>query len=1282
MRRALSFGHRALRRLLLTALVLAALINGLAFLLTPLLDLYRSELTALASERLGIPLSIGGMKARWRGYGPELALKDLQIGDPDRPGSIQLADAAVDFGLWDMLRYRDISPLRITLRNLEIHLIRDPAGRLRLAGFEALQNGQLGDAGAVAGKLPLSGRLRLEDATVLWEDQRLQLPVRRLEHAQLRLHVWPGQLVMAASIQLPGSAPGRLHAAAELSFHGQDWDGGIYLQADMPEAAAQLGPYLPAGLRVSRGGIALAAWSDWENSRLSSLEGHLSIAQLRLDRGPDTPVLDIDQASSNIRYRREGERRHIDLSGLTLKRAGHSWPASQLYLLLDLSPEGHPELQLAADRLRLGDLLAMTRPLPLPAELAALREQLAADAVLHDLRFRMEPGSGPPRWQLSSDFGDLGTRAWGNYPGVQGLAGRLRANPHQATLTVSTAYSQIDLPTLFREPLPVRRLEGKLTLQREDDGWQLHSDELLFDTPDIDTRSRLTLSKQGGEGLQIDLQTNFGNGESTFAERYYPAHIMHTELLEWLDRAIGPGLVPRGTLLLRGPLDDFPYDQTHNGHFEVRFDVADLQLDYLPDWPALTISDAEVRFHNNSLAIQLRDGSIYDSDVLPTEAHIRSLNPTGPLEIKGALQGPLGDPVRLLAETPLKARFGELAGGLQAEGSSRLALDFAVVLSTIGKERLDGELQLQQAGLALPAWNLALSDAEGSLHFDLNGVHARDVRAKALGRPVRIDVRPTGDGALVHADTRIGIPTLIKRFPDAAAQLPKNLFSGEAALAVDVNIPRKPGPDNRQTLRLSSDLAGIAVKLPAPIGKTAKQVRPLKVEIPLNGGEDSIRLSYADLLNAAFRPGGDRLAIHFGATPAQLPEQAVLRLSGRLDELALDPWLQLGDSGKAATQLPPLRADLELGRLRFGEIEQHDVRLQLAQNPDSWQGAVHARQLEGSFNIPAKPGQRPIGIDLERLQLTLDPDKPPGTATDPGQPGDWPELNLNIVHLLINEADFGQLSVQARQSPEGLRLLPIRLQGPQLSFVGEGLWQSGAQNGTRLSGELSTPRLGSVLSALGYTSQFSGARTTADFDFNWPGKPSDFELARLQGTLNLNIEDGQLLEVNPGVARVFGLLNFRALQRRLRLDFSDLFEKGLAFDSIRGRFRLVDGNAYTSNLTLKGPTGTVLITGRTGLAARDLYQEITVDPKLDATLPVAGALAGGPLAGVAVFVAQTLMKDKVQDINRTHYRVSGSWDDPKIEKTKGGDDLSGLFRPEAEPAAAPQTAQPPASEVR
>jgi hypothetical protein len=150
--------------------------------------------------------------------------------------------------------------------------------------------------------------------------------------------------------------------------------------------------------------------------------------------------------------------------------------------------------------------------------------------------------------------------------------------------------------------------------------------------------------------------------------------------------------------------------------------------------------------------------------------------------------------------------------------------------------------------------------------------------------------------------------------------------------------------------------------------------------------------------------------------------------------------------------------------------------------------------------------------------------------------------------------------------------------------------------------------------------------------------------------IGVRVERGTLYEVQPGAGRMFGLLSVNALPRRLSLDFSDVYRRGLAFDSISGTFRLADGHAHTDDLRLSGPAARVEIKGRAGLAALDYDQEAVVVASFASSLAIAGTLAGGPGVGAAMLIASEILRGPLEDMARVRYRVTGSWDHPVVER--------------------------------
>ena len=138
-------------------------------------------------------------------------------------------------------------------------------------------------------------------------------------------------------------------------------------------------------------------------------------------------------------------------------------------------------------------------------------------------------------------------------------------------------------------------------------------------------------------------------------------------------------------------------------------------------------------------------------------------------------------------------------------------------------------------------------------------------------------------------------------------------------------------------------------------------------------------------------------------------------------------------------------------------------------------------------------------------------------------------------------------------------------------------------------------------------------------------------------------------DVEPGAGRVFGLMSIVALPRRLSLDFSDVFETGFGFDEITADFRIVDGEAYTCNLSLTGPAADVGVVGRAGLTSRDYHQTAMISPNVGNTLPIVGAVVAGPQVAAALLIFSQVFKKPLQEMGQIYYANDGSWDEPLID---------------------------------
>ena len=75
----------------------------------------------------------------------------------------------------------------------------------------------------------------------------------------------------------------------------------------------------------------------------------------------------------------------------------------------------------------------------------------------------------------------------------------------------------------------------------------------------------------------------------------------------------------------------------------------------------------------------------------------------------------------------------------------------------------------------------------------------------------------------------------------------------------------------------------------------------------------------------------------------------------------------------------------------------------------------------------------------------------------------------------------------------------------------------------------------------------------------------------------------------------------------------------------------------------------ITIVGSTDLVAETFDYEFAVQPGVSKTLPVIGAIAGGPIGAAAGLALQALLRDALGQAAEARYTIRGTWDEPLIE---------------------------------
>lgn len=1259
--------------------IVLAMAVGAFRLFLPQLPEYQAQIETWATQALGRPLKIGNIDARLSLEGPLIVFRDTVVLAPDGVTPVVNANSiSVVISMMDLLFEQElaVSSVRIEGILLEVEQLED--GRFyvlnRVLPAEPRDADEPGTGNAT---LMPNGRYEIRNATIRLSSARRPGQPLEFQQATLDVDKTNRELSLGININLPGNLGSSLRITAntenlDAGPGKQDWQ--ILFQARGLDLAGWKS-VLPDTIDVpSEGRGDATVWAALGSQGIENGIVDLDLHGLVLSDPNPNPDSDPDPGSGatfqhlagKFEWVKQPDNWQFKLLDLSVERGGRIWNADAIRLEVARDNGDGRLLYMTADRIHLDDVQPF---LPwVPDE--TLRDRLIAlDAkgVVSDLNVQFaSQGDGGSDYSLRARLSGAGISAMDTLPGVRGITGRVKANEDGGELELASVGMAVDFPKVFKGPLTFDQAHGKLSWQRSAGGIKIRGADVVLANQDIYTYSTLRLElRNDGSAPVIDLETQIKDGNVANKTAYLPIVKLSDKAREWVDRSVVSGRIPEGRMVLRGPLDKFPFSDGE-GRFSVDFLLKELVLDYREGWPEIRDLDTHVVFEGPGLSVDVLDGNMAGNHIVKARAEIPVLRDAR-LRVRGQTEGTVNAGLDYLAAIPAGERYIEAINGLETSGRARIGLDLYLPLKEIQNNTLKLDMQLVDAAVRPAGLKNGLEKVNGRLLLKDGDLSGQGVDAIYLGKPVRVDVSPDPSSSDVKATLM-----LLRGWSDAD-ELMEEFFpiikpwaSGKTDWFA---VARFPSADSEQPVTVSarSVLGGMGLSLPRPMFKSTEDVRMLEVLYTLHSREQrTLELALGDDVRAYldFRTEEDDFKLTFGdiALGGKVPDrsgEAGLGISGKTAFLQLDEWLAL-DNGESrdpdAQGLADIlkRADIQVDQFRALAQDIGSANLQLRNVNDEWVVEINSENILGQVTVPQdEAGELATRVDMERMILlgSGEEDENQEPTLDGADPRTLRPHEIRVKNFGIADMRFGTLEAIASKAPMGLNLDVIRTTHPSFGSEGVGSWlvtADGQMTGLKL--QLESSDILETFKALGLGEMISGESASAEVDVYWRGGPDRNFRSSLSGQVRLQLDDGTVADIDPGAGRALGLLSIAALPRRLTLDFRDVFDEGLAFDRISGDFNLVDGNAYTSNLVMKGPSVGIAISGRTGLVDRTYDQIAVVHANIGSTLPLAGALAGGPTLGAALLIFSEVFKQPLQGMTRARYKVSGSWDNPDVER--------------------------------
>lgn len=840
----------------------------------------------------------------------------------------------------------------------------------------------------------------------------------------------------------------------------------------------------------------------------------------------------------------------------------------------------------------------------------------------------------------------------------------------------------LHLDDVFSHPLVINEAGVYGRLGRQEGGAiKMVFDRVLVVNKDMDVQLQGSWEQGGSSSAGLaDISAVFKRASIAAIGSYLPNSV-NADARQWMAHGLLEGQIRNAQLTLSGDLVHFPFDEDPSqGDFKVEGRYSNGVIDYAPagkgtlGWPRLTAMSGAVGMYRNDLRLTADTATLWTTPATPValtnvRARIPDLVNESVLTVQGETAGSGQAYMALMTHSPLGGLLGGAFNEARGEGAWKVPLHLTIPLNHVEDTTVLGAIRFAGGTVSLKPEFPSFTQLIGDLKFSETGVGARNLKARFLGGAVVLNGGLGGSekGLKMQGQTSASALTPLVGL-DGMKRLTGNL-AYQAVLHY-----AKP---DAYTLTVDSDLTGLALDFPEPLGKTAASTLPLHVKWQDKGkaADPVLDIVLGSVAKARFmHRKKDTKGAYFyagvvGVHQSPQPLPAGLNIDVSYPRIDLQKWDQVIDEFSSASgEKRPLLPGVQQFRLKSELAEFQDIKLDALTlsatqpEPARWRVDINAVQTQGTLFWREASGKIAGKVDARFERLALGAANQDTAAAAPGDDErsplndylDIPAVSLEVDKLTLYGRLAGRLSVEGVNQARGelWQLNKLSLIGAGGQLHGTGMWRlNGPQRGLVLDAQAQFSDLGQYLSQVDMKNVIAGGQGTVKGRLEWHNLPWKYQKSDLNGELDIELHNGRFITLNSRSARLLELLSLQSIQRLAMFKFNpaNLAKEGFPFDDLRGKVDVRRGVLNTANYRVTGPVATIVIEGDVNLTSQKIDLQTVVVPNLDVSgAAIAAGIAVNPIIGIGAFLTQWLLRSPLAKAMTVQYHVTGNWDAPVV----------------------------------
>jgi uncharacterized protein (TIGR02099 family) len=1206
----------------------------------PHIDRYRPEVEYALSSQTGYQIKIAKITGHWQGIAPEFTLNQITLSDQQHH---MIVNQVVVTPSWKSLIVFEpiFAKIKINFPHLIIH--RDRQSYLWINQLPVRTTGQHNGVNW----LLRQKNIVVHHASIKWQDDfKKTAPIWLYDTTLTYTHtpILQSLNVTIAKINKIGR-----QIRLEAVWHGEDiahwkkWSGlfsasAKYLQVD---------PWI-SGLTkndiIKAGSGSFHITLDIKQSQLKRIHTVFNIHKMILKFSPTAMPITIKKTLGNLSLFYQADQSYKVLSHFSHLSGDGLFALQNSQLRIHVSPQRKIKAgQLIIQQAKIFSLAAFKHLSDIGLIPAA--KNFTAKGHITNMLFEWQDRSAlPPKFFIRTDFAKLSGQLNNKKVQAHNISGQLFLNNHYGKLKLDSQNAQFVLAKIFTDPLHFKQLTSTIRWQKQHNQTHLWLEKLFIANQDL--RANLQGQYHYHKKANLVLSGTFDHVKASRITHYLPKK-MDQLFRKWFSQALKDGTITKAQFSIKGNPFDFPFMNGKGGEFKAQAIGRNIRFNFDHAWPIMNHIDGKLILHNAALHIHANTATIADIHLHHIKAIMPNMMRQPILFVSGRGYATLENYLRFIEKIPDEPQLKEFAQYLHGKGNALFDLTMQIPISEV-KNTFLADVALKDNAIYFTSLPIPPANhIKGHLYINERGIQAKNIALTALGGiwNLKAQVNPQKIQSIVitgNANSQL----VAKQYIDFLSPYIKGKSPYEIVATIQNGL---------KNITLHTSLNGTALTLPHPLEKKANDRWPLTLNlypkqpdgylidymIPIQKIKGMLTVDKNSQIHSSL--------LQLGTLKTSLLNKG-FSLYVDTKKIAIDPWLNIiknlvGQYSKKNIQ-KPVAIHIKANQLFLLDAVLNNLTFKAVNFHQDWTGQLTSTELSTKFNIQQKQEKwyaRLTKFNLNNLsvfkKLFTHADKKYqptlGIAT----------AYLHIDNLYYDKMHLGQLDLSA-QKENHWQIKTIQFENPHGALSAQ-LTPSNSNTNSTLT--LDINNIGKLLVHLGYPNLIKEGYGTLYGSLSWPNNNDLLNKQDVEGFITLNLYQGLITKINPGIANFFSLLSLQSILRFARLDFSG-FTKGFVFDSLTGTIFIKDGVLQSDQLMIKGPSADIKISGLLDFKRNVQHLYVSIVPHILNSSALATGVLFNPWLGLATMISPQALKDPLEQILAVEYEISGSMNYPVVEK--------------------------------